>query len=177
MINWTTISRTEYENQRYTSLLWTEESGEAKLRPYNDPVGLVTIGVGFNLEGLSAVRDEVFRAFGLVRDNPALSIVPVVPGQPSPQKNENAYIDQLIAAIGAMVDSNPSALNTIMSNRANDKHLAALGTRRSTFAFTDEAEVKTTFKTLMTNIYEPRVNTWLAGIPDSRERTALISLA
>ena len=37
MINWTTITnRVDYENQRYTFLLWTEESGNPKLRPYND---------------------------------------------------------------------------------------------------------------------------------------------
>ena len=183
MINWTKINnRTEYENKRYEFLLWTEQQGTPELTPYNDNPGLdsagnITIGVGFNLEGSTAVRDEVFRTFGLVRNNPALSATPIALGQPSPQQIENAYIDQLIAAIEAMADNNPSALNTIMSTRAGDSRLAALGRRRSTFAFNDEAEVKTTFNTLMTNIYEPKVNNWLAGIPDSLERTALISLA
>jgi len=177
MINWTTIARTEYENQRYSFLLRTEEGGVPKLAPYNDPVDLVTIGVGFNIESAVAVRNEVFQTFGLIRNNPALSTTPVTPGQPSPQQIENAYIDQLIAAIGAMANDDPSALNTIMSTRANDARLDALGPRRSTFAFVDEPEVRATFDRLMTNIYEPKVNNWLSGIPDSRERTALVSLA
>ncbi len=182
MINWTTITnRTEYENKRYESLLWTEEQGRAKLIPYNDKAaplaaGNITIGVGFNLEGSTAVRDEVFLTFGLIRNNPALSTTPPAPGQLSAQQVENNYIDQLVAAIGRMVDD-PSELNSIMAARAGDSRLAALGARRSTFSFNDEPEIRATFDRLMTNIYELKVNNWLSGIPDSRESTALISLA
>jgi len=173
MINWATLSQTEYENRRYNFLLWTEEGGDPALTPYNDEAlpgaaGYITIGIGFNLEGSAVVRDEVFRTFGLIRNNPALS--------ESAQLVENDYIDQLVSAIGRMVDD-PSELNSIMANRAGNVQLAALGTRRSPFAFTDEPEIRATFDRLMTSIYEPKVNNWLAGIPDSRERTALVSLA
>jgi hypothetical protein len=34
MINWTTIAnRTDYENQRYDLLIWTEERGNPQLGP------------------------------------------------------------------------------------------------------------------------------------------------
>lgn len=183
MINWTTITnRIDYENQRYNFLLKTEENGTPKLFPYNDnknllAAGNITIGVGFNLEGSAAVRDEVFRTFGLIRNNPALSTTPPASGQLSAQQVENNYIDQLVSAISRMTDDNSSELDTIMATRAADDRLAALGTRRSTFAFNDEPEIRATFDRLMTNIYEPKVDSWLSGIPDSRERTALISLA
>ena len=74
MIPWTRINnRTDYENLRYRLLLWTEEQGIPQLTPYNDTprlraAGDITIGVGFNLEGSVAVRDEVFRTFGLIRN-------------------------------------------------------------------------------------------------------------
>jgi Ca2+-binding RTX toxin-like protein len=182
MINWTTITnRTDYENLRYAFLLKTEEQGTPELLPYNDgaaplAAGNITIGVGFNLEGSVAVRDEVFRTFGLIRNNPALSTTPPAPGQLSAQQVENNYIDQLVAAI-QVANTDFSALHAIMVARAANTSLAALGTRRSAFAFNDEPEIRATFDRLMTNIYEPKVNSWLSGIPDSRERTALISLA
>ena len=176
MINWTIINRTDYENQRYNFLLQTEERGEPKLVPYNDGIGNITIGVGFNLEGSAAVRNEVLRTFGLIRNNPVLSATPPAPGQLSAQQIENNYIDQIIAAIGGMVDD-PSQLNSIMATRATDTRLSALGTRRSTFTFNDAAEIRGTFDRLMTDIYEPKVNSWLSGIPDSKERVALASLA
>ena len=184
MINWTMITdRIDYENLRYNFLLWTEERGDAKLGPYNDnpslgAAGKITIGVGFNLEGSAAVRDEVFRTFGLIRNNPALSATPLEPGQLSAQEIENNYIDQLVATIkSASSATDLSELNTIMAARAGDPRLAALGPRRTTFGFNDESEIRATFDRLMTNIYEPVVDNWLGGIPDSRERTALVSLA
>lgn len=177
MINWTIVNRTEYENQRYIFLTKTEENGVPKLAPYDDGVGYITIGIGFNLEE-AAVRDEVFRTFGIIRNNPALSTVAPAPGQLSAQQVENDYINQLIATIGtASTPTDLAKLNSIMTARAADTRLAALGTRRSTFAFTGEPEIRATFDRLMTNIYEPKVDSWLSGIPDSRERTALISLA
>ena len=182
MINWTLISdRQEYENQRYSLLLRIEEGGAARLDPYNDGAnpgagGFITIGVGFNLEGLSTVRDAVFAAFGLIRNNPALSTVPPVPGQFSAQQVENEYISRLITEIGK-ADNDFTALNAVMAERAADPRLNALGQRRNVFAFSDEDEVKAVFNDLMTRIYEPVVDGWLAGVPDSAERVALVSLA
>lgn len=182
MIAWTQAStRAEYENQRYSFLLATEEQGEVALDPYNDNRnagvhGNISIGVGFNLEGPAAVRNAVFRAFGLIRDNPALSNMPGGPGQSSPRQIENNYIERLIAQL-RVSNQDFTALNAIMAERAGDSRLAALGSRRATFAFTNEAEVRVVFDELMTTVYEPLVNSWLGGIPDSRERVALVSLA
>jgi len=181
MINWTTIQNTdEYKNRRYDLLLRLEEQGTAKLTPYNDnpaagAAGNVTMGVGFNLEA-SAVRAEVFRTLGLIRNNPLLSNVPPAPGQLSARQVENNYIDQLISAI-ASASNDFTQLHLTMVDRANDPRLDALGTRRTAFQFLDFPEIQTTFDRLMTTIYEPKIDSWLSGIPESRERLALASLA
>src|SRR4051812_43696231 len=130
MINWTTIQDlNEYRQRRYNLLLQLEEKGQAKLLPYNDnpaagTAGNITIGVGFNLEGAAAVRTEVLRTFGLVRDNPLLTSTPPAAGQLSARQVENNYIDQLTAAIAA-ASNDFTQLNQIMVDRTNDARLAA----------------------------------------------------
>ncbi len=179
MINWSNAQN--YQQQRYQFLRAVEEGGAAALTPYNDVpnagvAGNISIGIGFNLEGLAAVRNAVFGAFGLIRDNAALSNQPSAPGGLSPRALEDQYIDRLIKQIAATNDTF-GRLNSIMAERAANTNLAALGTRRTSFAFQNEAEVETVFNHLMTTIYEPTVNNWLANIPESPERMALVSLA
>ena len=54
-----TLAQTEYESLRYQMLRQLEESGIEKLLPYVDPIGLPTVGVGFNLTD-RFVRNQVF---------------------------------------------------------------------------------------------------------------------
>jgi hypothetical protein len=114
MMNWTVITdRTAYEAQRYNFFLQAEERGIPKLKPYNDlalPVNNMTIGIGFNLN--AAVRQEVLRAFGLIRNNPALL--------QAARNIENGFINQIERAIRNM---DFSALDAIMLNRANNTTL------------------------------------------------------
>jgi hypothetical protein len=53
-----------YLADRYSFILLLEESGVAKLTPYNDGDGWVTIGVGYNLSD-SNVRGQVLSAMGI----------------------------------------------------------------------------------------------------------------
>lgn len=60
------LGQTQYEDLRYQLLLNVEESGTARLLPYADGTGRVTIGIGFNLRD-PAVRQAVLANWGVVQ--------------------------------------------------------------------------------------------------------------
>ena len=190
MMQWTISSdRTAYETERYNFFLTVEERGIPKLQPYDDHAGMstgnpnMTIGIGMNLYD-ATVRAEVLRTFGVIRNNAVLS--------QQGQAIENGYIDRITNAINTMFRRDitfavaQTRVDAAMRDRANDTNFSAadlqvLGNRRTTFAFDNEDEIKTTFQRLMDTVYEPLVNRFArnipGGIPDSTERVVLASLA
>ena len=169
-INWQTFSTDPTQNAAlYNAALYnffikveTQNHQTPDYSAYDDGAGNVTIGVGFNLGDLN-VRTEVFNVLGLVQNDPRLS--------PSLQTIENQYIQQLIDAINA---HDAYQFNTIMVQRAANTSLTAvLGPLSSQL---DDTQVQNIFAAIIPT-YESDVNTWLAGIPDSQERIALVSLA
>jgi len=57
-----------YKDDRYSLILQVEEGGNPHLTAYNDGLGFVTIGVGFNLSDAN-VRDHVFTEIGITNTN------------------------------------------------------------------------------------------------------------
>jgi len=63
--NFSKIEKTDdYSTERFNIIANTEEGGKYSLLPYNDGVGLVTIGMGFNLSD-DNVRKAVFAKMGI----------------------------------------------------------------------------------------------------------------
>jgi GH24 family phage-related lysozyme (muramidase) len=154
MLNWNTISdHTDYNDERFQLLKLLEGS---TTNPYVDGVGDATIGIGFNLvynlEPVlrAIVGDKSWNdtLFGLLQD--------VVDKTYTPGQS------------GALI----TALNAVMKNWHDhiDSDVPA------TFAFKNDAQIAKALDA-MDNYYDGRIDSWVAGIPDSSERAALFSLA
>lgn len=161
-----------YQQLRYDLLVDVEESGDPKELPYSDPVGIPTIGVGFNLRE-PEVRDAILDSFGFNTVNPSQA--------------EHGYITQIETAAGqtyltgTQAERNAAvqeALNTIMYNRSIDPEITVPEgeTKRPAFEFNDETEIRSVFDALIGG-YENNINEWIPGIPNSEERVALVSLS
>ncbi|MEQ1824236.1 MAG: hypothetical protein ABL949_17150 [Fimbriimonadaceae bacterium] len=166
----TTSSQTAYRDLRFDFLKQVEDT---RTLPYLDSKQKPTIAVGFNLRD-SNVLQRVFEA---------MKIDIAVPGlTPAQQAAEQGYIDLLEAAIvlpyapGQNNILRPN-LDAVMFNRAHDPLLQGLAhiAGRNTFEM-NTTEMRTAFDLLIPT-YENKVSTWLAGIPESNERAALVSLA
>ncbi|MBN2832998.1 MAG: hypothetical protein JXK50_06695, partial [Campylobacterales bacterium] len=150
-----------YLEERYNIIKQFESSGVAELQPYVDSKGLITIGVGFNINYTEnkAVSEFILKKFGL---NDTFTT-------PEAQSANQKYRDQIIAELKVkrIPNEKPTIiqgiLNNIMKNRANDKALQSynLSTR---FEFASEQAVKDTFNdpTFITQ-YENKVISFLIG--------------
>ena len=146
-LSYHTLSGAAYEDLRYEHIKVSE--GESLLA-YLDSKGIATIGVGFNLRD-EDVRDEVLKAFGFDLTSAA----------------DRAYGDQIAAEVGRSWTNDAAlrvALDRIMLDRANDS--GGSDDKRDSFEFSSAAEMKAVFNAVV-----------LSGIPDSKERAALVSLA
>ena len=65
-MNFNALTGATYLANRYSTILWLEESGNERLKPYNDGKGNVTIGVGFNLAD-GTVRSQVLAKMGITK--------------------------------------------------------------------------------------------------------------
>jgi hypothetical protein len=137
-----------------------------------------TIGYGFNLTD-DTLQPLVFAAFRINPDDDRIA------GDQLAVAREQYYLDALRAVINMpWQHGEDDAMRTLLDNRmaarANDSLLAALGSSRETdFRFNSNADprIKQIFDTAIEIDYERRIDRWLPGIPDSKERLALLSLA
>jgi GH24 family phage-related lysozyme (muramidase) len=154
MLNWNTISdHGDYNDERFALLKLLEGS---TTKPYIDGVGDATIGIGFNLVyNLEPVLRTIIgdknwndTLFDLLQD--------VVDKTYTPGQS------------GALI----TALNAVMKNWHDhiDSDVPA------TFAFKNDAQIAKALDA-MDDYYDGRIDSWVAGIPDSSERAALFSLA
>lgn len=153
MLNWNEIEdRRTYSSERADLLVLLEGS---TLTPYVDSVGDPTIGIGFNL---------VYNLEPVLR---------VIVGA----KN---WSDTLLDRLADEVDKSysPDTSSTVQAN-LNRVMKAWHDTRNAavpeSFKFKNEAQVVKALNALAPD-YDGRIDDWLAGIPDSREREALFSL-
>ena len=166
MLSYNSLSTSDYQNLRYQVLLATEENGNLKKTAYLDGNNDPTIGIGFNLTAKN-IRDAVLKGLGFDVSRTASAA-------------ERQYISQIEAIIKRSYGKNDvnllrSALNDVMARRSQDSRIA--NRTHTTFAFTNDDEIRAVFNNLI-ETYETKVNDQLfAGIPNSRERVALVSMA
>ncbi|MCP4485862.1 MAG: calcium-binding protein, partial [Gammaproteobacteria bacterium] len=173
------LSKELYQDLRYRLILQFEESGTEQLSPYVDPVGLPSIGVGFNLTDQS-IRTFVFQNMGLGSASVEYADLSQV-GQVA----EDTYIARLVDAISVDYfdasgnDFLGSQLDAIMAERAADPLI--LHATEISFGFDDIDHVKQTFidvadatETTLTNWLEHE--SLITDIANSFERLALFSL-
>ncbi len=167
----TSASQTVYQDLRFDLLTRVEDT---RTLPYLDSKQIPTVGVGFNLRD-DNVRRRVFEA---------MKIDVTVPGlTPAQQAAEQGYIDLLVAATHLSYASGQNNilqpnLDAVMFNRAHDPLLQGLThiAGRNSFEMSSP-EMHAALDELMRTTYENNVDAWLAGIPQSDERAALVSLA
>ena len=139
-----------YLDDRYPFILQAEESGNPHLTPYNDGIGWVTIGVGFNLSD-DNVRNQVLAKMNIT--NPQLV------------NDLTVYLEKQYDGIHAEKKSTATMqidLNNIVSQY----------TPGATFEFASTTQVKELFdgpngNDGLVKTYEERVNDWAQnkGIP------------
>ena len=161
-------NQTAYEQFRYELIQKTEGVRRAV---YPDSKGLPTIGIGFNLTDKN-IRELVLAKFGITDVSMREEIAEII-------KNNQSDID----ALQTELDNKMEGLASQNPPLAN----------RSTFTFSDGDlgidEMRSVFDVAVT-IYDEgdptaettsdqigRVNDWLSGIPDSKERVVLVSLS
>lgn len=166
--DWQTLTAPQYGTDLYNFLVTVETDNHRHpdYTAYPDSRGFLSIGVEFNLK-VAANKSAVHANFGLILNDPALT----APMYAALNAQENAYIAALNAAIA---NTDAATFNATLLARSNNAALTAvLGPLPS--ALTD-ASAQAIFNTII-GTYESQVNSWLAGIPDSWERIALVSLA
>ena len=153
MLNWNEINdRKTYLSERAELLVLLEGSTTT---PYVDSVGDPTIGVGFNL---------VYNLEPVLR---------VIVGK----KNfSDTLLDRLVDEVEKSYSPNTTSsiqanLDRVMKTWHDTKNSAV----PETFRFKNEAQVAKALNALAPD-YDGRIDDWLSGIPDSREREALFSL-
>ncbi len=159
-----------YDQQRYDEIRLLEGTNQG--RPYLDTTGNPSVGIGFNLRGNATVRAEVFFRMEINPDAQGLSA--------AQRAAESSYLNQLnTAAAGSYASSSAvqSAFDAIMAVRAGDALFAGITriTSLPTFTMTDP-QMQAVFSVAALQA-ESKVDAWLAGIPQSDERLALVSLA
>jgi Ca2+-binding RTX toxin-like protein len=140
-----------------------------KWQPYLDSKKIPTIGVGFNLTD-SSVFDKVATTLGI---------------DPNASVSERNYYNQIFAAARqpySTVEDLLFALNSIMLDRYADITDMAVNKQPAfEFDISSDAQIQLAFNKIIP-AYEDRVTSWLtangiAGIGESNERVALVSLA
>jgi len=153
MLNWNeTEDRKTYASERAELLVLLEGS---TMTPYVDSVGDPTIGIGFNL---------VYNLEPVLR---------VIVGK----KNwSDTLLDRLTAEVEKSYTPNTTGsvqanLDKVMKTWHDTKNASV----PENFKFRNEAQVTKALNALAP-YYDGRIDDWLSGIPDSREREALFSL-
>ncbi|MDI1278940.1 calcium-binding protein, partial [Methylobacter sp.] len=155
-----------YLDDRYPFILQVEESGNPHLTPYNDGIGWVTMGVGFNLAD-DNVRSQVLAKMGITD-------VDLI-------QRLNDYLKKQYDGIKAEKKDTATMqddLNKIMNQY----------TPGTTFELASIAQAKELFdgpngNDGLVKTYEERVNDWAQNkgipfaIPPSKERLVLLSLS
>ncbi len=150
----TTLTQTAYDTKRYQIILPLEEKGGApSLNVYVDSVGIATIGAGFNIHAQAA------------------AILTTLLGR-APTLAERTAIEN--ATSGTF--TRDAAGNTAVQNALNTALRTATGNNSLSFNFANNQEVQDTFG-LIADPFEKRVEAWLPGIPNSRERLVFLDLA
>lgn len=153
MLNWNRIDNPKtYSAERAELLVLLEGS---TLTPYVDSVGDPTIGIGYNL---------VYNLEPVLR---------VIVG------NKN-WSETLLARLEAEVDKSytPDTRSTLQANLdrvMKNWHDTRDADVPQSFRFKNDAAVAKALNALAPD-YDDKINDWLSGIPDSREREALFSL-
>lgn len=153
MLNWNEIENAKtYSAERAGLLVLLEGS---TLTPYVDSVGDPTIGIGFNL------------VYNL---EPVLRIM----------VGSRDWSDALLARLEAEIDKSytPDTSSTLQANLdrvMKNWHDTKDADVPESFRFRNDADVAEALDALAPD-YDGRIDDWLAGIPDSREREALFSL-
>ncbi|MDD2722411.1 MAG: hypothetical protein PHH59_00110 [Methylovulum sp.] len=144
-----------YKDDRYSLILQVEESGNPHFSPYNDGLGFVTIGVGFNLSDAN-VRTRVFAEMGITNT----VLINKLTSYLEKQHKGASDSDIKMTLDGYMAQYMPG----------------------TTFNFANETQVKNVFDDLVEITYEKRVDNWAAAyglgiIPESKERLVFLSLS
>lgn len=167
----TSANQTAYQDLRFGFLKQVEDT---RTLPYLDSKQIPTVGVGFNLRDAN-VRLEVFNAM-------KIDVNQISATNPAARAAEQGYIDLLVAAINLAYAKGQENilrpnLDAVLLNRSQDPLLQGFPNITSRIAFTmSSADMRTAFDALIPT-YENNVDAWLAGIPASNERAALVSLA
>ena len=159
-----------YELQRYDEIRLLEGTNQG--RPYLDTTGNPSVGIGFNLRGNPTVRDEVFFRMGINPNDSNLSA--------AQQAAELGYLNELNTAAGGSYVSSAAvqqAFDPIMARRANNPLFAGISAITSLTTFTMTVPQMQAVFPAAAQDAENKVDAWLAGIPQSDERIALVSLA
>jgi Ca2+-binding RTX toxin-like protein len=155
MINFNELNNADYATARFEILFLTEGS---EALPYLDThvPKHPTIGIGFDLTVDSSLK----------------AVLDVLVGTDFP----DGMRDELKTVIKAGY-TDDDVLRTAINNKMAEFHNVD-ATIPDTLAFASDTDpqIKTVLNTLVEE-YENRVNRWLAGIPNSSERVALLSLA
>ena len=177
---------TGYADALYSFLMNLEclDKVNGDLKPYYDSKKLVTIGIGFNVEGNPLALNIVLKAFGIDPSRTGLSAEAIAA--------ENEYLSKINAEITKNYADDltlQQALNAIMAQRAADSRLSALpsSAKRTEFNFADGNEIRAAYDQLIPH-YEQIVTDWMDAngitfalpelqFPDTEERQALVSLA
>lgn len=153
MLNWNiSPDHTSYSAERFGLLKLLEGS---TLTPYVDAVGDATIGIGFNL---------------------VYNLEPVLRVIVGDRNWNDTYFGLLQAVVDATYTSGQSGklidgLDAVMSAWHEMD-----GKVPSTFAFKNDARIVKALDRI-DDYYDGRIDSWVAGIPESSERAALFSLA
>jgi GH24 family phage-related lysozyme (muramidase) len=153
MLNWNEIEKAKtYSAERAELLVLLEGS---TLTPYVDSVGDPTIGIGFNL---------------IYNLQPVLRII----------VGSRNWSDTLLSRLEAEIDKayTPNTSSTLQANLdrvMRNWHDTKDADVPASFRFKSDAAVAKALDALAP-AYDGRIDDWLAGIPDSREREALFSL-
>jgi GH24 family phage-related lysozyme (muramidase) len=149
-------NRDTYNAKRLLAIQWLEEGGKFVLQPYNDGVGWVTIGIGFNL-AIDEIRSSVISKMGITNAELIVKL------------NDYLKIQHSKTLKDTQIQSD---LNAIMNQYIPG----------GTFSFDNATQVKEVFHGIDGNggiikKYETRVDSWLANMPLSSERLTLLSLS
>jgi len=149
-----TIDKPSYDADRYRIILQLEvPNGITSKTAYLDGKLIPTIGVGFNIrEQAAPILTTLLRK--ILNRDPTTAETSAITKVANGTFSSNAQLQNALDA----------ALRQITGNNT------------STFSFANDQEIVDTFALIAFQI-ERRVNDWLTGIPNTRERIALLSLA
>jgi Ca2+-binding RTX toxin-like protein len=178
LTNYNELSADVYTKELFNLLKQVEG---AKTDIYLDTKNIPTIGIGFNISN-AELRGRVLAMFGLDIGGNFLNYA-----TDAEKATEQDYIQRITNLINHIYSNNSTAtittlqdnLNAIMDERYNKLSLANQALTQNFFGFNDNSDtgdMRTIFDSILPT-YEQKVTDWLAGIPSSKERIVLTSLA